>query len=322
MSKLREYFYSRSQLLQSLWRTHCDGPNLQSKPPPNASNNNATCPACGAEVSPRARFCKYCGSAVTQQFRAEAPSEPTAFTSELTKKSDQKHIYAIYGAVALIMLVIVVALLYSAAETNNNATIESGDYYEDSYTDTDSSGQDYQDSTSQEDSYDNNSYIQDDSYNNDDYEDNTSSPDEEHTYSFYQSDCTWWDAYDESQLEGGYLVHIDSYEELNYILSLIEDQGMEKMIFWIGGHENDGDYYWIDEDQRTVGNPLNSSNSWCYDLWASGEPNFHYDGVDEDCMVLFHYSTEDRWVFMDVPNNVLSEASYYEGKIGYIVEYE
>jgi len=52
------------------------------------------------------------------------------------------------------------------------------------------------------------------------------------------------------------------------------------------------------------------------------EPSYQDGDVQENCLDIFYYKDEGRWVWNDIPNNVLQNVSYFSGKIGYICEYE
>lgn len=55
---------------------------------------------------------------------------------------------------------------------------------------------------------------------------------------------------------------------------------------------------------------------------VSGEPSFQDADIEETCVNIHYNSEENRWVWNDVPEDILSEVPYYSGRIGYIVEYE
>lgn len=147
----------------------------------------------------------------------------------------------------------------------------------------------------------------------------------EHTYRYVVRDCTWTEAYMECKESGGHLVTFDSPEEYGEILTAIERQGLGDYRFYIGGmRESDSyDYHWIEEggDSHTV------LNSGYWEYWMMGEPSY-VDGEEtiENYMMIFRYDDNDdgidEWVWNDVPNDVISVAPYYAGKMGYICEYE
>ncbi len=142
----------------------------------------------------------------------------------------------------------------------------------------------------------------------------------EHAYRYVVKDCSWTEAYMECKESGGHLVTFDSLEEYEEILTAIENQGLGDYRFFIGGMRNGDsyDYHWIEEggDSDTV---LNTA--W-QEYWMAGEPSYADGEMTENYMMIFWYEDEDDWVWNDVPNDVLTTAPYYAGKMGYICEYE
>lgn len=145
-----------------------------------------------------------------------------------------------------------------------------------------------------------------------------------HEYQYFIEDCTWEEAYAKCKDMGGYLVHINSQEEFQYLIEEIEKKKMNKIQFFIGATRklSEKKYYWLDEDGVFTGEVLNDSNAWCSDCWLSGEPSFEDQGIEEDCVEMFYYSSGERWVWNDVPNDILKVVPSYSNRIGYICEFE
>ncbi|MCD8157129.1 MAG: C-type lectin domain-containing protein [Clostridiales bacterium] len=85
-----------------------------------------------------------------------------------------------------------------------------------------------------------------------------------HSYQIVIADCTWAEAMQQAQEMGGYLVRINSQEEYDAVIALLEAGDYAKYHFYLGGRrDSDGtDYYWVDTDNFFVGECLNDSASW------------------------------------------------------------
>lgn len=143
-----------------------------------------------------------------------------------------------------------------------------------------------------------------------------------HKYQIVMEDITWSEAYLKSiEVNGGYLVHINSQEEMDAILAQIAQEGHEDGIFWIGGMRSPtkNEYYWIDTQMNTVGEPLNNES-----YWLDGEPSLYDSSIElEECyMNMFYVKSAGRWIWNDTILDLVSVAPGYSGKIGYIIEIE
>ena len=145
-----------------------------------------------------------------------------------------------------------------------------------------------------------------------------------HKYEYVVNDCSWSEAYQKCLESGGYLARINSQEEYDYILSQINQKQMENIHFRIGGRrdENSQDHYWVDDMNNLYGEKINSEDYWCSGQWMTGEPSFSDKDTQENCLDIFYYQKEDRWVWNDVPDDILKTVPEYAGKLGYICEYE
>lgn len=147
-----------------------------------------------------------------------------------------------------------------------------------------------------------------------------------HRYELVIADVTWQEAEKLCTEKGGYLATITTIEEFEKITSQIGQENKENNVFWIGarrvklGNGRWSSYHWVDEDNCPVSFAL-------WSCWMEGEPSYTgltEDGreVDESCLVLFYKRSESEFYFNDVPNDILNAAPSYQGKIGYICEYD
>lgn len=145
-----------------------------------------------------------------------------------------------------------------------------------------------------------------------------------HRYEYITVDCSWLEAMEYCKAMDGYLVNINSQEELEYITSEIESLDIQNMIFYLGASRGAGeDFYWINSDNEPYGNSLNNDdNEWAFGQWLQGEPSYYDGDIEEIGLSMFYYEDEQRWVFNDIPNNMLDYYSYYSGRIGYICEFD
>lgn len=142
---------------------------------------------------------------------------------------------------------------------------------------------------------------------------------ENHNYEIIVADVTWQEAYEDCRNRGGYLLQINSEEEFQSVIQMIEGEGKQNIHFYLGGRreETGNEYYWIDENDMLTGDMLNpESGTWMSSHWMENEPSFVSGDDQEMYMNLIYY--QDRWVFNDVPMDI---TIYYPQKTGYICEF-
>lgn len=149
-----------------------------------------------------------------------------------------------------------------------------------------------------------------------------------HNYEIVVRDCTWQEAYDDCKSRGGYLVRINSAEEYNHIVSILNNY--KNIHFYLGGkREADGtEYYWVDNDGAYMEECINPDNSWTSTFWFQNEPSYADAGsgaqgqdIEEAYMNLFCVSS--TWYLNDSSSNLAGDyPNLFAGKVGYIVEYE
>lgn len=147
-----------------------------------------------------------------------------------------------------------------------------------------------------------------------------------HSYEFVVRDCSWHEAFWDSQERGGYLVRINSQEEYDYLLQKIQEQELGSVHFYLGGrrHTEGYEYFWADENNQLYGEVLNSAQAWCARQWFDGEPSYEDPTihVQEEYLNMFYLKREERFVWVDVPDDIPAVVPAFSGKVGYIVEYE
>ena len=121
---------------------------------------------------------------------------------------------------------------------------------------------------------------------------------------------------------GGYLVNIDTADEYETIKGQIASEGLDNIKFWVGGARirDNYDYHWFKKDGTFGEETLNASDYST--LWMVNEPSYRDGEVEEMYMNIFYYKKENRWVWNDVPNDILSVVPTYSGTVGYICEFD
>ncbi len=128
-----------------------------------------------------------------------------------------------------------------------------------------------------------------------------------HSYEAVRADVGWLQAQQEAQARGGYLVTINSQEELDQVIALAEEAGFDRV--WIGAHRVDNNLYWESGEDVT------------FYFWDQGEPSFtdSGDGTAEDYLMLWNHG--GVWCYNDSRENPLTDFyGMYGGRIGYVVE--
>ena len=301
------------------------------------------CRKCGQEIKEGAKFCVKCGTQVSgdapfsQNIDAvPAPKKEQAAPKvqpQEKKKSGKGLIIALF-CVILILLGIVVALVvyyFSQSPNESNARWEVEER-QNRDIDEDEDDEDEEDDADEDDEDDEDEYTgraaREDVAATETAVDTVATEeaapevDVPHTYQIVVADVAWTEAYNQARnVENGYLVNIDSQEEWDLVMQLIQEQGHGDKIFWIGAMRKGSsyEYYWIDRDGNSVGGSLNGSSHW-----LTGEPTYYDDEneIDERYVEMFYSRSLNQWVWNDTPDDLLSIVPYYSGKIAYIIEIE
>ena len=128
------------------------------------------------------------------------------------------------------------------------------------------------------------------------------------SYYVYKSDATWYEAMQDAESMGGYLVSVNDKEEFDRVCALADENGL--YVFWVGAtrstYDDWHDVYWLDGEKIS------------YTKWFTNEPSYiSEEGEEEKSLMVF--KVNGTWYFNDSINDV---SSYYKGKMGYIVEIE
>lgn len=150
-----------------------------------------------------------------------------------------------------------------------------------------------------------------------------------HRYEVIVEDCTWEEAYQNCLSMGGYLARINSKEEFDYITKKVveKEKNYSKKQYYVGIRRdvNSDAYYLVDENNELMGDRLdNGYTSWANSLWLSKEPSY-YDStlkIEETCVSIFKYKETNKWVMNEIPSNLVVQVPSYEGKLGYICEFD
>ena len=128
-----------------------------------------------------------------------------------------------------------------------------------------------------------------------------------HSYEAVRADVSWMEAQAEAQARGGYLVTINSQEEFDQVVALVQEAGFDRV--WIGAHRVDNNLVWESGEDVT------------FYFWDQGEPSFTDggDGAAEDFLMLWDHG--GVWCYNDSRENPLEDFyGMYGGRIGYVVE--
>ena len=318
------------------------------------------CRKCGKEIADSATFCKYCGTKIVSKEVGILPdfSDEDLDEPELTRNSGDglpKTVRILMLALAVMIAVIVVGLflLFSGAfnkltgnknggsveEIEAHSTTVGAEGDENAITDEElkeqtAEGNSDDPASAQDATAENPEAETEENQNTDDPMNDQAGAEEEyvedtaiHRYELIKGDVTWKEAFDDCMARGGYLVHINTPEEYDAVVSQIRSEDNGISVYWIGAARSEEFalpfcYYWIKNDGTASGDKLNDSQ-----YWLEGEPSYTGDDgnggeYSETCVDMIYMKSSDRYVWNDVPNNLLEIAPFYQGEVGYICEYE
>ncbi len=134
-------------------------------------------------------------------------------------------------------------------------------------------------------------------------------------YEVIKKDISWEDANRECINKGGHLATITSKDEENKIISAAESAGIYRL--WIGGYTTNNQYgdavgHWV------MGEPFTYQN------WFSADEPSRFDSDNAEEFYLMLWKIDGRWSWNDQRNDLINSpfAKTYQGKMGYVIEYE
>ena len=149
-----------------------------------------------------------------------------------------------------------------------------------------------------------------------------------HRYELLVEDITWAKAGEACQEKGGYLATLTSWEEFERVQEQIISEEKTAVTFYVGADwERYQSYRWLEPEVKDGYSMLDHYNALFRDFWLEGEPSYtglteSGEEVDEEYVALIYRSADGRCYLNDVPEDILAAAPSYEGKIGYICEYD
>lgn len=295
------------------------------------------CLKCGQEIKPGAKFCRNCGAPVSQQedvrnpevdirLEREKPEEKKADPKQKGKKQTNKKL--IIGIVAGITVAVAAGAVFVIHNhETDQQTVEADKKEDTSITKkrkADPAENKVTEETEQPEEKKKSSITDlDDDTQETEFEVDTAI----HTYQIVMEDVTWLDAYKKAKAQpNGHLVTFETQEEMDYVIQRINEAGQENAIFWIGMTRNgqSQDYQWIDANGNMYGDVATGESLNGNANWLPGEPTFYDEEnqKDEYYVDMFYSKSNNRWIWNDVPNDLLELIPSYSGKVGYIIETE
>lgn len=151
-----------------------------------------------------------------------------------------------------------------------------------------------------------------------------------HRYEFVIQDVTWEEAAKLCEEKGGYLATITCKEEFENVVSQLKAEDKTKYVFYVGGTRMEGyaeyayTYHWVHDDTDVSMGYYGETEDR---MWNPNEPSYSgedADGndIDENCIDLYYSKSDDRAYLNDVSDDILAQAPFYSGIVGYICEYD
>ena len=151
-----------------------------------------------------------------------------------------------------------------------------------------------------------------------------------HRYEVYISDVTWEQAWQDAINRGGYLARINTREEMDAVINLLNSQGRSSIHFYLGGQcdRTTRQYHWMNTSGLFFDENISDPQSWYGSYWYPGEPSFVDSELQRAGTTVEEYwmnlmCVGGTWYFNDATNDLAGKyPDWLRGKVGYIVEYE
>lgn len=149
-----------------------------------------------------------------------------------------------------------------------------------------------------------------------------------HRYELIVEDLTWTEASKACEEKGGYLATLTSREEFKRVQEQIVSEEKTAVTFFVGANRAGRfGFGWLEPRKPEGYSMLDLYNALFADFWLDGEPSYEgltEDGreVKEEYVCILYRSVDGRCYLNDVPEDILSAAPSYAGRIGYICEYD
>lgn len=262
------------------------------------------CRKCGRQIKGNEKFCPYCGVPVDSDYTSVQGQKASSSSKETAVL-----VAVLCGLVTVIIVLVLVFFVFAGGKKDSEEKEEPVPTESRMESEPDKETEAFAESESE-------TETESESETEPETEDNGI-----HRYTIHIEDVTWEEAQEACRDRGGKLLTLDTEEEYTYIKKMIKDAGYEKKILYLGGKRTGSshDYYWLDKYGNSYGDILNGSSNW-----MAGEPSYGDATVhsEEYYMDFFYYGNESRWVWNDIPNDIISLVKTYSGKVGYICEYE
>ncbi len=244
------------------------------------------CKKCGRKIEEDSEFCRFCGSPVERTAREKLPKKADLSFENEDEEDEENFILALVKGInplhigifviALCLLVSIITFAVLKPRSNKEKTAEVLGEAEKPTAqvvvwDEEEINSTTVDEASEETTADAEEAVTDEAF----YDASYSEKEGINRYEFIVNDLKWTEAYQDCINRGGYLVHINSDEEMSYICEQIKKEGFDDVYFYIGASRNEDseNYYWVNSEAKHFGKALNNDPVH-KENWLYGEPSY------------------------------------------------